>query len=156
MKTTCMQLCGRCRVCYRATRTKTYNSGLFTARKFRRPFEAVSWDFQNLGTSSDSGKCGLLTLLCEHTGFCELYATDAGDATAEFVADCLVQWSLRWGFPETAWGGQDVQMSGEVTCIAHSASLCAAGYQMYELYRLQQECHREAGTEAQASQLYVS
>jgi hypothetical protein len=57
---------------------------------------------------------------------------------------------------ETAWGGQDVQMSGEVTCIAHSASLCAAGYQMYELYRLQQECHREAGTEAQASQLYVS
>ena len=114
MKTTCMQLCGRCRVCYRATRTKTYNSGLFTARRFRRPFEAVSWDFQNLGTSSDSGKCGLLTLLCEHTGFCELYAADAGDATAEFVADCLVQWSLRWGLPETAWGGQDVQMSGEV------------------------------------------
>jgi hypothetical protein len=50
----------------------------------------------------------------EHTGFCELYAADAGDATAEFVADCLVQWSLRWGFPETAWGGQNVQMSGEV------------------------------------------
>ena len=43
-----------------------------------------------------------------------MYATGAGDATAEFVADCLVQWGLRWGFPGTAWGGQDVQMGGEV------------------------------------------
>ena len=57
MKTSCSQMCSRCKVCYRATRTKTYNAGLFTSRRFRRPFEAVSWDFQNLGTASEQGKC---------------------------------------------------------------------------------------------------
>ena len=105
MKTSCSQMCSRCRVCYRATRTKTYNAGLFTSRRFRRPFEAVSWDFQNLGTASEQGKYGLLTLQCEHTGFCELYAANAGQATAEFVADCL---------GSGVCGGAFQRLSGEV------------------------------------------
>jgi hypothetical protein len=114
IKTTCMQMCRRCKICFRASRDRSRQAGLFTSRRFRRPFEAVSWDFQELGTGSVNGKKSLLTLLCEHTGFCELYPMDKDRATAEEVANALVKWSLRWGVSDTVWGGEDAQMASEV------------------------------------------
>ena len=114
IKTSCSQMCKRCKICFRASRDRSKNAGLFTSRRYRRPFESISWDFQELGTGSVNGKKSLLTILCEHSGFCELYAMDKNNATAEEVSNALVKWCLRWGVPESVWGGEDTQMMSEV------------------------------------------
>jgi hypothetical protein len=66
------------------------------------------------GHASDSGMRSILTAMCEHTGFVELYPMEIGQATAERAADALVVFILRWGTPDTMWQAHDSQLQGEV------------------------------------------
>jgi len=111
IKASCKRMCDQCKVCFQATRARSHQRGLFTSRRYRRPFEAISWDFQVLGVASENNQQGLLTIMCEHTGFCELYSTARGEATAEVAADALVRFCLRWGTPDTIWAGRDTQLN---------------------------------------------
>ena len=50
--------------------------------------------------------------MCEFTSFVELYALP--DKTAEGVADCLIDFCLRWGTPSCIWSGHDAEIKNEV------------------------------------------
>jgi hypothetical protein len=89
------------RVCFNATRTKQHKQGLYTSRRYKRPFEALSWDYMEFGQVSDSGMRSVLTAMCEHTGFVELCPIETGQATAERAADALVVFILRCGALQT-------------------------------------------------------
>jgi hypothetical protein len=54
----------------------------------------------------------LLTIMCEFTSFVELYALE--DKTAEHIADCLVDFCLRWDTPSCIWSGHDSEIKNEV------------------------------------------
>jgi hypothetical protein len=67
------------------------------------------------GHASDSGMRSILTAMCEHTGFVELYPVlETGQATVEQAADALVVFILRWGTPDTMWQAHDSQLQSEV------------------------------------------
>ena len=50
--------------------------------------------------------------MCEFTSFVELYALE--DKTAERIADCLVDFCLRWDTPSCIWSGHDSEIKNEV------------------------------------------
>ena len=54
IKASCKRMCDQCKVCFQATRARSHQRGLFTSRRYRRPFEAISWDFQVLGVASEN------------------------------------------------------------------------------------------------------
>ena len=114
LQTSCKQMCRQCRVCFNATRTQQHKQGLYTSRRYKRPFEALSWDYMEFGHASDSGMRSILTIMCEHTGFVELHPMETGQATAERAADALVVFILRWGTPDTMWQAHDSQLQSEV------------------------------------------
>jgi hypothetical protein len=137
MKTSCSQMCSRCRVCYRATRTKTYNAGLFTSHRFRRPFEAVSWDFPELGHGLRAGQMWA-TYPAVHTGFCELY-----------MLRTLVM--LRQSSWQTAYSTVESALGHPRDCLGRSgysderrsreAGVRPLGHSLHELHGVQQERH---------------
>jgi hypothetical protein len=51
----------------------------------------------------------LLTIMCEYTSFVELYALE--DKTAERIADCLVDFCLRWEILTRAFGQAMIRRS---------------------------------------------
>jgi hypothetical protein len=50
--------------------------------------------------------------MCEFTSYVELYALP--DKTAESVADCLIDFALRWDVPTCIWPGHDAEIKNEV------------------------------------------
>jgi hypothetical protein len=40
----------------------------------------IAWDYMEFGHTSDRGMCCILTAMCEHTGFVELYPMETGKA----------------------------------------------------------------------------
>jgi hypothetical protein len=55
LQTSCKQMCRQCRVCFNATRTQQHKQGLYTSRRHKRPFEALSWGYMEFRHASDSG-----------------------------------------------------------------------------------------------------
>ena len=111
----CKQMTGRCMECMQAKRAHSKLGGLHSSRRYTRPFDTLSWDLQDLGKASETtfGKNRyLLTVLCEFTSFPELYSLP--DKTAEAIADCLVDYCLRWGKPSCIWSGHDAEIKNEV------------------------------------------
>jgi hypothetical protein len=101
--------------CMQAKRAHSKLGGLHSSRRYTRPFDTLSWDLQDLGKASETtyGKNRyLLTVLCEFTSFPELYSLP--DKTAEAIADCLVDYCLRWGKPSCIWSGHDAEIKNEV------------------------------------------
>ena len=93
----CKQTTKRCMECMKAKRPHSKAAGLLSSRRYKRPFDSLSWDMQDLGKAAvtEYGKNRyLLTIMCEFTSFVELYALE--DKTAERIADCLVDFCLRW------------------------------------------------------------
>ena len=111
----CKQMTGRCMECMQAKRAHSKLGGLHSSRRYTRPFDTISWDMQDLGKASETthGKNRyLLTVLCEFSSFPELYSLP--DKTAEPIADCLVDYCLRWGRPSCIWSGHDAEIKNEV------------------------------------------
>jgi site-specific DNA-cytosine methylase len=111
----CKQMTSRCMECMQAKRAHSKLGGLHSSRRYTRPFDTISWDMQDLGKASETthGKNRyLLTVLCEFTSFPELYSLP--DKTAESIADCLVDYCLRWGKPSCIWSGHDAEIKNEV------------------------------------------
>jgi hypothetical protein len=61
--------------------------------------------------------------MCEFTSFVELYALE--DKTAEHIADCLVDFCLRWDTPSCIWSGHDSEIKNEV--VKSEEGLCLLG-----------------------------
>ena len=111
----CKQTTKRCMECMKAKRPHSKAAGLLSSRRYKRPFDSLSWDMQDLGKAAvtEYGKNRyLLTIMCEFTSFVELYALE--DKTAERIADCLVDFCLRWDTPSCIWSGHDSEIKNEV------------------------------------------
>ena len=111
----CKQTTKKCMECMKAKRGHSKLAGLHSSRRYVRPFDTLSWDLQDLGKAAETtnGKNRyLLTVLCEFTSFPELYALP--DKTAESMANCLVDYCLRWGKPTCIWSGYDAEIKNEV------------------------------------------
>jgi hypothetical protein len=84
----------------------------WSTQLYRCPFDSLSWDMQDLcraATTTHGENRYLLTTMCEFTSYVELYALP--DKTAESVADCLIDFSLRWDTPSSASGQATMRKS---------------------------------------------
>ena len=111
----CKQTTRRCMDCLKAKRPHSKAAGLLSSRRYRCPFDSLSWDMQDLGkasTTTHGDNRYLLTIMCEFTSYVELYALP--DKTAESVADCLIDFALRWDVPSCIWSGHDAEIKNEV------------------------------------------
>ena len=111
----CKQATKRCMQCMRALRPHSKAAGLLSSRRYRCPFDSLSWDLQDLGKAAETKHGGnryLLTIMCEFTSFVELYALP--DKTAEGMADCLIDFCMQWGVPTCIWSGHDAEIKNEV------------------------------------------
>jgi hypothetical protein len=111
----CKQTTKRCMDCLKAKRPHSKAAGLLSSRRYRCPFDSLSWDMQDLGkasTTTHGENRYLLTIMCEFTSYVELYALP--DKTAESAADCLIDFAQRWDIPSCIWPGHDAEIKNEV------------------------------------------